>query len=316
MRRLDVSVLFKVYCLLSEGKTFTGDASIMDYGAFSYSRWSEMEAIKGGIDRLREKASEIGFNTRDESGRIKILTADKTRLRKFFEKQVENMSRADKLSCAVDEDMNECTTLISFSKQKELFFRYLLELNKEDGESCSLIRMNLTEAIEKPYQRFCFEELIMDLEIQGILEIRRFDTKSLNDRDLNTWLVTPIVKVEFHPYKQCGFFRLDLIKNVVVFKEGVAAWSINGKNKTERAQAILLKTLIEARGEFIKTRDLGTVISNVVGGYGDNVSLIVKRFKTTDVRKWIKADNNTKRSRGYKIAIPVETGSGASSDRA
>jgi hypothetical protein len=79
---------------------------------------------------------------------------------------------------------------------------------------------------------------------------------------------------------------------------------LNAKKAAEKSRAIFLKSLIEAQGEYVKTKELGTIIAGVdgTGEQGSNVPGIFSRLPS-EAKGYIQADS-TKRSLGYKIKAP------------
>jgi hypothetical protein len=185
-----------------------------------------------------------------------------------------------------------------------LFQKYLSDQYEEYGENISIIRMMFKQDIGRPYQQFCFEELIMGMVIKGFLEITSLTDKQLRDEDTGNIFVSPIVNVRFNPIDDMGIFKFNLINQVVSY--GASSWSLESPTNQERAQAIFLRTLIQAKGEYVKTKEIRAAIeSEHVGRYGSQVSGLYARLPK-DVRRNIRSGSG-KKSPGYKILAISES---------
>ena len=312
MRRLDVSILFKIYCWLKGGTRL--DGAERPFSRFYYSRWLNEEAepdVREALERLKAKASDTGvlFNL-SEAG-VKFITCDLARLKRYFQTSIEHMRRHDSLLPALDENRNECASLIRFSKQIELFTKYLVDRYEAHGETFSIIRLNFKDELGKPYQQFCFEELLYAFQSDETLDIQDFDQKPRHDTDTGQAFLSPLVVVTLHPKKVVGLFTSNLVTKEVIFNNSIH-WRLDSKKKQEVALAAILTRLIaehylphdemeNAEERYVATAVLEEVVMKTagVGQFGRNIPAAIKKLPA-DVRREIISDRR-RGSRGYAI---------------
>lgn len=296
-RRLDFFIIFRCYCELmfmqrmaELNPSEVNPSFEQPITFFSYSRWKTSDGIKEALDRLNNRQQQLGIVFKvietEEVAKVEVKIK-RSLLERFITDYLSKIERSTSLSQADEEDKYECNKVIPFHEQREGLMSLILRYYRGDNPRIEIRRFDMdeieTKAIKRgtPYQRFCFEELLLVLWSKGVIEIQNIYTKELSDPDTEKLVIVPVAVMEYKARITYGRLAYDGSIKAILLGDKVLMSAPQGpKPAVEHLMVNFVKRLIIAQGDFVPTERLEIdMMEGVDEGEGYKAKMVFRDLK-------------------------------------
>ncbi len=315
-RRLDFYIIFRAYCEMKleyfDSNNTVGFTKSFDF--FYYSRWQNRASIEEALNRLNNNREfqGISFDVKESDIDLKIkITINKPLLEQCIEKYLSKIKHSKFLKHADNEDVNECNKVLPFYQQRDKMTQLLRTYYFQEGSNIEFKRLDLNEIENNtPYNRYCFEELLLILQMEDILEINKIYTKELKDENTNKLVAVPVVVINYKNIINCGRLNYDRYKNSILLDDKIL---LKPKPKAKTVKNLItinfLKILIAANGNFVPTKKInhdmlvGVITGDKQKGNSYKAKKIFHSLKQShpEIAVFVEAHKQSNDSGGYRI---------------
>lgn len=197
-------------------------------------------------------------------GHVAIYASNLAQFIEYIESYVRWVARQDNLTPNLEDLKNrEQIRIVPFVEQQEIIFELLRQLvTKFRNNKIFFRELDVNDLELGDYEKFCQEEVLISLHLQGRLYIRDgvySKTQYIGGKDFYIWFAN----TEFQNQLSYGPFLLDYESETIKFENQNPLHYATTKHKPY-AWAVVFTMLIAAKGEYVTSR----VILNVLRSHG------------------------------------------------